>query len=133
MTFNTKGDVKLDGIWNDEEIQKSGKFSKNVSSEIGLVLRTLNLNSRRKYVIDIIQKDIFPELTAYKMYFEVVGEEEVKVPAGTFYCKKVLFTLSGWQGLFYKCYNYITNDERRIIVRMDNMPRGGQTYLIAIE
>lgn len=67
------------------------------------------------------------------MYFQVLNEEIVKVPAGTFKCKKILFSLADWRGNFYKSYHYITNDVHHYLIKMVNMPTGAKTELISIK
>jgi hypothetical protein len=133
FSFDGTGVVKL--LLHDKEglTEKSDKFMPNVSVENALIARTLDLDSKDKYEFDLIQCDKLPELTAYRMFFQVMEEETVKVEAGTFNCKKVLFSRSGWTGMFYKAYYYISNDEHRYLIKMENMPEGGASELIKIQ
>jgi hypothetical protein len=131
--FDGSGSVKME-LKNDKgTVEKTGKFTPNVTVENALVARTLDLTSTGKHEFDLLQCGELPELIAYHMYFKVMGEETVSVEAGTFNCKKVLFSLAGWKGMFYKAYYYISNDEHRYLVKMKNMPTGGSTELIQIQ
>lgn len=132
-SFNGNGKVNMSGFWNGKMVNEKGTFSKNVTVENALVAITLDLNLNNKYVFDLIQTDKLPNLKPFKMYFKVEGEERVMVKAGTFKCKKVLFTLTDFRSIFYKAYYYITDDEHRYIVKIDNMPMGGATELTSIE
>jgi len=67
------------------------------------------------------------------MYFKVIGTTKVSVKAGTFNCKKILFSLTGYKGFFYKAYYYVTDDADRYIVKIENIPVNGSSELIAIE
>jgi hypothetical protein len=133
LLFNHKGEVAMQGIWKNREIEKTGYFLPNVTLENALVVRTLNLESNEKYEFDLLQYDKLPQLDAYRMYFQVIGEETVTVKAGTFYCKKVLFSLSDWRGIFWQAYYYVSNDSHRYIVKTQNVPDGGAMELIRIE
>jgi hypothetical protein len=136
LLFDHEGEVTLQGTWKNREIEKEKLFQPDntfVTLENTLVLRTLDLESDEKYEFDLLQNDKLPRLDAYRMYFQVVGEETVTVQAGTFYCKKVLFSLSDWRGLFWQACYYITDDCHRYIVKIMNIPDGGESELIKIE
>ena len=133
LDFNGEGGVTMSGYWNGKKIQKKGSFESNVTLENALVVRTLNLDRKDPYYFDLLQTSEFPELEAYSMYFEVQGEETITVGAGTFACKKILFSVSGWRGLFYKAYYYISNDTHRYLIKIENLPMGGETELARIE
>ncbi|MBN2040441.1 MAG: hypothetical protein JW864_10385 [Spirochaetes bacterium] len=132
FTFTGEGSVILVLENNNGITEKNGTFSENVSAENALIARTLDLSSEEKYEFDLIQCDKLPELAAYRMYFQVEGETTVAVKAGNFKCRKVLFSLSGWKGMFYKAYYYISNDEHHYIVKIENMPEGGCSELVKI-
>lgn len=132
LKFDGIGGVAEYGTWNGQAICGVQKFTPNASLEINLVLRTLDLTNKNKYIINVIQKDKLPELVVYPMYFQVIQDETVKVEAGTFKCKKILFSLADWRGVFYKSYHYITNDAHHYWVKMENMPPGANAELIAI-
>jgi len=89
------------------------------------------LNER--YEFDFLQYDKLPELDADRMYFQVIGEETVTVQAGTFKCRKILFSLSDWRGSFWQAYYYISDDSHRYIVKTENIPHGGAMELIQIK
>ena len=133
LDFEGTGDVTMQGYYGGEQIDKTGNFAANVSLENALILRTMDLDKGNKYVFDLLQTDKFPELKAYKMYFKVLGTETVQVEAGEFECKKVLFSLTGFRGLFYKAYYYVTDDENKYLVKMENMPKGGSSELISVQ
>lgn len=129
LVFNDTGEVKMSGVWNGEIVEQTGQFDKNITLENAMVVRTLDLDSRKRYVFDLLQTDKFPELKSFKMYFKVIGDESVAVNAGTFDCKKVLFTIKGLGRLFYKAEYYISNDKHRYIVKIENMPMNCDTEL----
>jgi hypothetical protein len=133
LLFNHKGKVIMQGSWKNRTIEKTKYFLPNVTLENALVIRSLNLESNEKYEFDLLQYDKLPELEAYRMYFQVVGEETVTVKAGRFYCKKVLFSLSDWRGIFWQSYYYVSDDSNRYIVKTLNVPDGGAMELIRIE
>lgn len=132
MVFDGEGRVKMTGNWKDEQLNLTNNFKKNVTLENALILRNLNLDSNKKYVFDLLQREELPKLKAYEMYFKVVGNKTVTVSAGTFDCKKVLFSLTDWRGFFYKAYYYVTNDNHRYIVKIENSPKDVDSELISI-
>lgn len=131
--FDGKGTVDMRAHWEGRAFKTSRTFKPNVTGENNLSLRTLDFSQREKYVFDLIQVREMPDLEVYEMFFWVLGEESVTVKAGTFTCKKILFSLSGLRGHFYKAYYYVTDDEHRYIVKIDNIPRGGTSELVHIE
>ncbi|MBN1648301.1 MAG: DUF3108 domain-containing protein [Spirochaetales bacterium] len=133
LIFDGTGKVRVKGNWKGKEIDLAKTFSPTVTLENAAVARSLDFTSNTKYVFDLLQTDKLPQLVPYRMYFRVVGEEIVTVPAGTFRCKKIQFSLKDWRTLFYKAYYYISDDEKRIIVKIDNVPKGGSSELTAIE
>jgi hypothetical protein len=133
LLFNHKGEAILQGIWKNRTIEKTKYFLPNVTLENALVVRTLDLESKEKHEFDQLQYDKLPQLDAYRMYFQVIGEETVTVRAGSFDCKKVLLSLSDWRGIFWQAYYYISNDSHRYIVKTLNVPDGGEMELIRIE
>lgn len=133
MEFDGDGTVHMKANWNEKILKDSEKFKSNVTSENSLLVRTLDFSHHGKYVFDLLQLKEMPYLEAYEMFFEVLGDETVTVKAGTFKCKRILFSLTGFKGFFYKAYYYVTNDECRYIVKIDNMPMEGSSELIRIE
>ncbi|UCD72300.1 MAG: hypothetical protein JSW70_04710 [Syntrophobacterales bacterium] len=131
--FNGKGTVDMRANWEGRTFKRSRTFKPNVTVENTLFLRTLNFSQKEKYVFDLLQIREMPDLEAYEMFFKALGEEKVTVKAGTFTCKKILFSLTGFKGLFYKAYYYVTHDEHRYIIKIDNIPRGGTSELVRIE
>lgn len=127
--FFDNGRVHLTGTWEGEIINESVDFNDTVTLENDLVARTLDLNSMKKHVFSLLQTNNFPQLKSFQMYFKVLGEETVNVPAGTFNCKKVCFSFDGVSGLFYKAYYYISDDEHHYIVKIENMPMKCTTEL----
>jgi|GEM_PF-1922439 len=133
LIFNGLGKTNMKGYWHGNKLDKEGYFLKNVTLENALVIRTMDLNSKEKYVFDLLQIGEFPKLIAYRMYFQVIGEETITVKAGSFRCKKVIFSLCDWRGFFYKAYYYISDDQNKYIVKIDNVPMGGTSELIKVE
>ena len=131
--FNKNGNIWVNGLWNMKKINKSGVFMNNVTIENALVVRNLNFTNNEKYIFDLIQIDKLPKLKAFRMYFKVIDNEMINVKAGVFKTKKVLFTLTDWRNVFYKAYYYISDDEHRYIVKIINIPVGGETELLSIE
>jgi len=128
FTFG-KNKVHMSGFWNGENISEEREFKGLITPEIAMILRNLDLGSKDRFVLQVIQKDEYPELVTYTMYFQVKEDTTITVKAGTFNCKRVVFSLTDWRGLFYKSNQYITNDEYRRIIKMENFPRGGETEL----
>jgi len=133
LNFDGKGSVQMTGLFAGKQINVTGFFSPSVSLENALILRTRQLKEGEQYVFDLLQTSEFPALKAYEMYFKVAGSQTITVQAGTFQCKKVLFSLKGWRGLFYKAYYYVSDDKHRYLVKMENIPMGGWSELIRIE
>jgi len=133
MVFNGKGNVNVIINWEGKFVKKSKRFKKNVTLENALVVRTLDLSRKNKYIFDLLQLREMPDLEAYEMFFKVIGNKTVTVKAGTFRCKKILFSLTGFRGAFYKAYYYVTDDEHRYTVKIDNVPMNGSTELINIK
>ena len=132
LTFHGNGDAEIHGFWSGKEINEKGSYSANVSLENALIVRTLDYSSKEKYAFDLLQTSKLPRLVAFPMYFKVLGKEEITVPAGTFSCVKVQFSLTDMRGLFYKAYYYISDDTHRYIVKIHNVPMGGETELVSI-
>lgn len=133
LLFDKPGRVVLQGYWEDKQMNKTRLFSTPVTLENALKARTLDLSTDQKQKINLLQTDKFPDLEPYEMYFKVIGEENLTVKAGIFTCKKVLFTLKGWRGMFFKAYYYISDDAHRYLVKMENIPRNGCSELVKIE
>lgn len=133
LNFDQQGKVEMVGEWNGKKVHETATFRENVTLENMLIIRTFDLQSTEKYEFDLLRSGKIPDLKHYPMTLEVVGEEEVTVPAGTFQCKKVLFTLADWRSSFYKGYYYVTDDEHRYVVKMENLPQNGSTVLQKIE
>lgn len=132
LSFDGRGKVNMQGYLNGKKIDTRAQFKPNVSLENALIVRSLDLNSPEKYSFDLLQFDKFPKLEAFPMFFQVEDDVVVSVEAGTFKCKKVLFSLNDWRSLFYKAYYYISYDEHHYIVKIENVPKDGSTELIKI-
>ena len=132
LSFDGTGNVRLTGTWDGKPVDAQKRFGANVTLENAMIVRNLDFENSEKYFFDLLQTDKLPRLVAYTMYFEAVGEETVTVPAGTFRCKKICFSLKDWRSMFYKAYYYVTDDDRRIIVKIDNVPKGGSSELVRI-
>jgi len=131
ISFNIdkNGQVCLKGVWNGVQCNTTKKFPNDVVIENSMLVRKIDFSSNEKVVFDLIKMDKMPDLKSHEMFFQVIGDETVKVPAGTFKCKKILFSLTGIKGMFFKAYYYISNDKNRYIVKIDNLPVGGCTEL----
>ena len=131
--FDGSGNVTASGIWNQQSVHEKARFSPNVTAENMLVLRSLPFNDDTTYEFDLIQTDALPKLKAYPMSFRLEGRTTVTVPSGTFRCLRVRFTFGDWRRLFWKAFYYITDDERRMVVKIDNLPNDGSTELVKFE
>lgn len=130
--FTPEGNVKMQGDWNGKVIQAAKQFKNEVTAENILYLRTRDFSRKKKYVFSLLQLRELPDLKAYPMYFQLVGKETVTVKAGTFKCLKVRFSLTGLKGFMYKAYFYISDDDNRTIVKINNVPKGGSMELVEI-
>lgn len=134
LRFNGEGLVICTGSWKNKKISESKKFRANVSMENMLVLQTLDFNKKGKYIFDLIQYDKLPDIIAYRMYFKVRGNETITTSAGTFKCKKIEFSIDDFRSIFYKAYYWITDDSKRLMVKVDNVPAmTGKTVLKSIQ
>ena len=134
MNFTYSGNtVSLQGMWNGTAVDAAESFNGFVTGENALLLRAHDFDAEKSFSFYLLQPDRYPEIKAFKMMFKWEGSEEVTVPAGTFKCRKIKFTLSGAGSLMFSAYYYITDDDRRIIVKSENMPVGGKSELISIE
>jgi len=133
MKFDGNGNVDYNIKWNNKTAGGRKNFKANVSFENALIVRTLDFNRNDNYIFDLIQSRELPDIEAYEMYFKVIGTTKVSVKAGTFNCRKILFSLTGYKGFFYKAYYYVTDDADRYIVKIENIPVNGSSELIAIE
>lgn len=131
--FDGTGAVTASGTWNQQPLHEKNRFSPNVTAENMLVLRSLPLIDDTTYEFDLLQMDALPRLKAYPMSFKREGRTTVTVPAGTFRCLKVRFTFSDWRRFFWKAFYYITDDEQRMVVKIENIPDGGSTALVNSE
>jgi hypothetical protein len=131
--FDGAGNVTASGTWNGKPVHDKIKLSANVTVENMLVLRSLPLKDGEVYEFDLLQTDELPSLKAYPMSFQLEGRETVTVPAGTFRCLKVRFTFGDWRRFFWKAFYYVTDDHRRMVVKIENIPNGGITELMKVE
>jgi hypothetical protein len=130
LSFDGLGKVTMDGFWNGKKTEQKGIFQRNVTLENAFILRTMEFTIGAEREFTLLQTDKFPELSAYTMFFKVLGNETIKVAAGAYSCKKVLFSIRGWRGLFYKSYYYVSDDAYRHLVKMTNVPLGGWSELV---
>jgi hypothetical protein len=134
LIFDGSGYVKCTGVWDNKPINTSKQFRENVTLENVLVLQTMDFNKKGKYVFDLIQPDKLPDLVVYRMYFKVTGYKTITTPAGTFDCIQLDFSLTDLRGLFYTAYYWVTNDPKRMLIKIDNIPAMmGKTELNSIK
>jgi hypothetical protein len=121
----------LNAHWKGKTFSQTGQFQHEVSTEPYLLLRTMALGTGTRRDFDSIAYRELPALVTYPMFFEVLGDETVTVPAGTFHCNKVLFTVNDWRRLFFSAVYYITDDEKRWIVKVELHPFSGGMELVS--
>ncbi|MDA3900333.1 MAG: DUF3108 domain-containing protein [Spirochaetes bacterium] len=124
--------VSISGIWAGDAINNEKRYDRLVTSENALLLRTHDFTKNPEMVFEMQQPDYYPLLETMTMQYIYEGTETVTVPAGTFECKKIRFTLTGIKKMFFSAYYYITDDARQIIVKTENMPRNGKSELVKI-
>jgi len=134
LNFVYKGtSVKMTGLWNGTRVDEQKDFPGMVTGENALLLRAHDFDAQKSFSFFLVQPDKYPKLAAFKMTFTWVGSESVTVPAGNFSCRKIRFTLAGAGSVLYNAWYYITDDNRRIIVKSENMPVNGSCVLEKIE
>ena len=129
-SFDGKGRVCMNGIWDSNTCHDCKQFDTYVTVETNYLIRHVNFVNNEQYIFNLIQLSELPKFKTYIMYFQWVGDEVVQVEAGEFHCKKILFSLKGFKGFFFKSFFYISNDAHRYIVKIDNLPINGTTELI---
>jgi len=128
--FKGHGLVHVQGTWNKKIIDIEKIFKPNVTIETAFLARSLNFQRKERYIFDLIQLSELPYLEAYEMFFKVIEDQKIEVPAGIFMCKKVIFSLTGFKGYFFKAYFYISIEKPNYIVKIENLPINGRTELI---
>ena len=131
-TLFNQGEVNLVANWKGKSFTHRRQFSAEVSTEPFLMLRTMDLATANRRVFDFVSYRDFPGFSSYPMVFEVLNRETVTVPAGTFICKKAVFTANDWRSIFFKAYYDITDDDRRWIVKIEFRPFGGGMELLGV-
>ncbi|MBN2434460.1 MAG: hypothetical protein JXK07_04250 [Spirochaetes bacterium] len=129
--YNGKS-VTMHGMWNGAAVNKSKQFEIRVTSENALLLRTNDFTRNPEITFEMQQPSDYPYLNTIKMKYSFEGIEEITVQAGTFKCKKIKFSPVGFKAFFFSAYYYITDDDRQIIVKSENMPVNGQSELVKI-
>lgn len=133
MKFDGKGNVDYAIDWKNTKRIGQKIFRSNVSFENALIVRTLDFNRKDRYIFDLIQARELPEIVSYEMYFQVLDNKRISVEAGVFNCRKILFSLTGFKGMFYKAYYYVSDDPNRYIVKIENVPMNGSSELVLIK
>jgi len=130
MAFSKNGHFEMKGFWEGKKSSTKRVFDNKVYVELPSLLRTMDLNQSAPVKFELIRLPELPFIKTHDLFVQVMGYKKVKVPAGHFSCKKILLSASGYKGLFFKAYIYLTHDERQLIVKIENLPIGGETELI---
>ena len=132
MTFEKNGLFEMKGFWDGKQCYEKKNFDKRVYVEVTGLVRTMDLSSKAPVTFDFVRITKFPAVSSHDLFFQVLDDVIIDVPAGRFHCKKIMLSASGYKGFFFKAYFYVTTDERQLIVRVDNVPIGGMTQLIEV-
>jgi hypothetical protein len=92
-----EGEMTFTFAGNGKRVDEKLRLLPNATAENMLALRSLRLEDGGAYEFDLIQTDKLPRLEAYRMCFQLVGKEEVTVPAGTFRCLTLRFSFRDWR------------------------------------
>jgi len=131
MTFSKEGHFELKGFWDGKKCFKQKSFENKVYVELSSLMRTIDLNQKEPLLFELIKLTRFPKIETHHLFIKVMEDVEVKVPAGLFSCKKIMLSVSGYKGYFFKAYFFVSNDDRQIVVKIENLPIGGVTTLIS--
>jgi hypothetical protein len=132
MTFDKNGLFEMKGVWNGKKCHQKINFENQVYVEITGLVRTMDLNRTTPITFDLVRITEFPMVKSHDLFFQILNDVVIDVPAGRFKCKKIMLSATGYKGYFFKAYFYVTNDENQFIVRVDNIPIGGMTQLIEV-
>lgn len=125
LDFRSREGMTIRGTWDGQAIERTASLPENLTAEICMPARMVCREDKETYTFKLLRSESFPELKTYEMRLKIVGTEVVRVPAGTFQCTKVkLSPVSPMLQPFYQGTLYISRDEYRYIVRMDNVPKG---------
>jgi len=130
MTFSKKGLLKIKGFWGGKKCTNQKIFDNKVYVEISSLIRTMDLKQSTPLKFELVRLPELPLIKTHDLYLQVIDNIKIKVPAGQFLCKKILLSASGYKGLFFKAYIYVSNDERQLPVKIENLPIGGETELV---
>jgi len=127
------GTLRLTGIWNGERLDKTRTFPPPLSLETCLVLQHLQGRHDEVLEFELIRTEKLPSFTSRRMRFEVDGFDTISVPAGEFDCMVLYFTTANpVLRPFYSGRLYVTNDERRMLVRSENVPKDANLELVQL-
>lgn len=132
MTFSKDGHFELKGVWDGKKCFKQKNFENKIYVELSTLIRTFNLKHTKPLTFELVQLPRLPNIETHHLYIQAIENTKVKVPAGSFFCKKILLSASGYKGYFFKAYFYVSNDARQVVVKIENLPIGGVTELIKI-
>jgi hypothetical protein len=132
MTFDKNGLFEMKGVWDGKKCHQKINFDNQVYVEITGLVRTMDLNRSTPIMFDLVRMTEFPMVKSHDLFFQILNEVVIDVPAGRFNCKKIMLSATGYKGYFFKAYFYVTNDQKQVIVRVDNIPIGGMTQLIEV-
>jgi len=132
MTFSDDGLFEMQGFWDGKKCYQKRAFEGDVYVEVTGLVRNLDLSRKKPVCFNLVRITRFPKLETHNLFLQVIDNAVIDVPAGRFECKKVMMSLKGYKGFFFKAYFYVTTDDRQFIVRVDNIPIGGSTELIEV-
>jgi hypothetical protein len=133
LLVSENGTVRMTGIWNGRKIEKCGNFTPPVSIESCLVAQNLSGNPGEAFEFQLIRSEKMPRLESRRMRFEVLDRRRVKVPAGRFDCLVLrLTTANPILRAFYSGTLFLTDDERRILIKSENVPKDANLELVRI-
>ncbi|ETR72503.1 MAG: hypothetical protein OMM_01671 [Candidatus Magnetoglobus multicellularis str. Araruama] len=102
MTFNNNGLFEMKGIWDGKNCYQKKVFNNNVYIELTGMVRNIDLTRTTPIQFDLVRITKFPLIETHCLYFKVLDDVVIDVPAGHFKCKKLLLTASGMKGFFLR-------------------------------
>jgi hypothetical protein len=133
FSISGNGTVRLTGVWDGERLDETKTFPPPLSLETCLVLQHMQGRHGEVLEFELIRTEKLPSFTSRRMRFEVLGFDKIRVPAGEFDCMILHFTTANpVLRPFYSGRLYVTNDERRILVRSENVPKDAKLELLQL-
>lgn len=132
-TVSGNGTLRLTGIWNGQRLDETKRFPPPLSLETFLVLQHMQGRQGEVFEFEFLRTEKLPSFTSRRMRFEVDGFEKIRVPAGEFDCMVLHFTTANpVLRPFYSGKLYVTNDERRMLIRSENLPKDARLELLQL-